>query len=341
MAKQNGGLAVNLFALIVFFGTFTEAVGCESRRDSVQKMVLYTAENRALRGVASTKKKVQSGVICGRECNMDKHCKSINFDESNDLCEMSNATRQELGEDLSVKPGSVYFDANENTPSFSLPPPTSCTKWMELGYDNSGVYAIYPEGLNSNGIQVYCDMETDGGGWIVFQRRQDGSVDFYRNSSEYNSGFGNLSGEFWLGNDNLISLTSHGSWVLRVDLEDWENNTAWARYEHFLIPPHSGSRLETRDFNSSSTAFDALTFNKYWAFTTKDNDHDSETDYNCAVVTEGAWWFDECEYVDTAKLNGRYYYVQPSSTQHGIRWYGWHYDVSLKGCSMKIRQRKF
>ncbi|XP_038058744.1 ficolin-3-like [Patiria miniata] len=94
---------------------------------------------------------------------------------------------------------------------------------------SGGTYTINPEGFGNGGLRVYCDMETDGGGWIVFQRRKDVSVDFYRNWAEYQSGFGDLSGEFWLGNDNLVTLTSddsRGTWELRVDLEDWEGNTS-------------------------------------------------------------------------------------------------------------------
>ena len=84
-------------------------------------------------------------------------------------------------------------------------------------------------------MQVLCDMITDGGGWILFQRRLDGSVDFYRDWASYKKGFGDLNGEFWLGNDNLHRLTAAGNVTLRVDLEDFEGNIKYAEYTTFKV----------------------------------------------------------------------------------------------------------
>ena len=82
-------------------------------------------------------------------------------------------------------------------------------------------------------IQVLCDMKMDGGGWTVFKRHLDGSVDFYLGWESYKNGFGNLSGEFWLGNDNLHHLTAADDVMLRVDLEYFEGNIKFAEYETF------------------------------------------------------------------------------------------------------------
>ena len=62
----------------------------------------------------------------------------------------------------------------------------------------------------------------------MFQRRQDGTVDFYRNLANYSRGFGDLYGEFWLGNDNLYRLTAQGDYELRVDLSDFYGRTVYA-----------------------------------------------------------------------------------------------------------------
>ena len=76
----------------------------------------------------------------------------------------------------------------------------------------------------NNVLQVYCDMETDGGGWTVLQRRQDGSEDFFRTWNDYTAGFGDLNGEFWLGLEAIHRLApmqfDRSVTTLRVDLRD-------------------------------------------------------------------------------------------------------------------------
>ena len=78
-------------------------------------------------------------------------------------------------------------------------------------------------------------MTTNGGGWTVFQRRLDGSVGFFRAWESYKNGFGDLNGEFWLGNDNLHRLTASDDVMLRVDLEDFDGNIAYAEYTTFQV----------------------------------------------------------------------------------------------------------
>ena len=70
----------------------------------------------------------------------------------------------------------------------------------------------------------------------VIQRRGDYGEpreDFNRDWADYTSGFGNLSQEFWLGNDNIHQLTKSGDMKLRVELEAHGGGTAWAEYSAF------------------------------------------------------------------------------------------------------------
>ena len=97
----------------------------------------------------------------------------------------------------------------------------------------SGIYEINPDGKGS--FKVFCDMTTSGGGWTVFQRRLDGSVDFYRGWQDYKQGFGNLSGEYWLGLDKIHRMTNILQNELRIDMEDTSGNTRYAHYDLFTI----------------------------------------------------------------------------------------------------------
>ena len=75
----------------------------------------------------------------------------------------------------------------------------------------------------------------------MFQRRQDSSVDFYRGWQDYKNGLGDLNGNFWLGLDKTHRLTKSGQNVLRVDLTDWTDDTAYAKYGSFSVASESDS----------------------------------------------------------------------------------------------------
>jgi len=100
-----------------------------------------------------------------------------------------------------------------------------CAELYKSGQRTSGVYTIDPDG--SGAFDIFCDQTTAGGGWTVFQKRLDGSVNFYRGWADYKNGFGNLNGEFWLGLDKIHRLTDTKN-RLRVDLEDTTGKTAYA-----------------------------------------------------------------------------------------------------------------
>ena len=104
-------------------------------------------------------------------------------------------------------------------------------------------------------------MVTDGGGWTVFQRRLNGSVDFFLGWESYKNGFGNLNGEFWLGNDNLHRLTAAGNVTLRVDLEDFEDGIRYAEYTTFKVADE-GDKFRLLIGGYNGTAGDSMAVHK-------------------------------------------------------------------------------
>ncbi|XP_023276984.1 tenascin-like isoform X7 [Seriola lalandi dorsalis] len=211
--------------------------------------------------------------------------------------------------------------------------PKDCAQLLLNGETTSGVFTIYVGGEESQPLRVYCDMTTDGGGWMVFLRRQNGKLEFFRNWKNYTAGFGSMNDEFWLGLSNLHKITSNGHYELRVDMRD-RGELAYAQYDKFTIA-EPRTRYKVYIGAYSGTAGDSMTYHQGRPFSTYDNDNDVAVT-NCALSYKGAFWYKNCHRVN---LMGKY---GDDSHSKGINWFHWKgHEHSIEFAEMKIRPANF
>ncbi|KAM8985758.1 tenascin-X-like, partial [Ara ararauna] len=259
----------------------------------------------------------------------------------------------------------TFLETTFDTPPLPHPHPQDCAEEQLNGPGPSREALIFLGGDPTRPLRVFCDMDTDGGGWLVFQRRQDGGTDFWRGWDEYERGFGNLSGEFWLGNAALHALTGASPMELRIDLRS-PHDAAFARYRDFRVAgPEEHFRLQLGAY--SGTAGDALSYHAGSPFSTRDRDPRGRP-RPCAIAYTGAWWYHNCHY---ANLNGRYGtplhhqawatglrgyggnggyggYVgyggfggHPPGSPQGITWFPWKgFEFSIPFTEMKLRPQR-
>lgn len=238
----------------------------------------------------------------------------------------------------------------QNTPQFILAP-RDCSDYNVLEGRKNGVYRVTPDPRNGT-FEVFCDMESFGGGWTVIQQRLNGSVSFNRTWTEYKKGFGNLRGEFWLGNDHLHFLTKTKDMILRIELEDFEGVREYAKYDQFYVA-NEFLRYRLSVSGYSGTAGNAISFNKHFNhdqkfFSTPDRDNDMYPSGNCGAYYSSGWWFDACM---SANLNGKYYHKRYKGVRNGIFWGTWHnmsteyyptnYRQAFKTVKMMIRPKNY
>ncbi|XP_048752026.1 ficolin-1-like [Ostrea edulis] len=189
-------------------------------------------------------------------------------------------------------------------------------------------------------FKVVCKPIDNTGGWTVIQRRQDGSVDFYRNWQDYKTGFGDLSGEFWMGNDKIYELTNQGPFQLRIDMEDFNGKKYYAVYNYFRIDNESENyKLHVRGYsgNSGDSMTSVRDNHNGNMFSTHDRDNDRRGYNNCARHYRGGWWYSDCY---DSNLNGQYY---PQGrhinffNRDGIHWNSINMHSSLKSVEMSVR----
>uniref|UniRef100_A0A8C5C9T1 Tenascin N n=1 Tax=Gadus morhua TaxID=8049 RepID=A0A8C5C9T1_GADMO len=208
--------------------------------------------------------------------------------------------------------------------------PLDCVQVMRNGNSQSGVYTVYLQANRSRATEVFCDMDTDGGGWLMLQRRTVGKLDFMKRWRQYIAGFGNLTDEFWLGMDSIYELTSGPTqYEVRFDL-GFGSERAYAVYDSFKIAP-AKQKFKLSIGTYSGTAGDAMTYHQGRPWSTVDSDNDIALG-NCALTHRGAWWYKNCH---LANLNGRW-----GDNRHsmGVNWEPWKgHLMSLDFTEMKIR----
>uniref|UniRef100_G1L6G4 Tenascin XB n=2 Tax=Ailuropoda melanoleuca TaxID=9646 RepID=G1L6G4_AILME len=219
------------------------------------------------------------------------------------------------------------------TGGLPIPFPRDCGEEIQNGASTSRATTVFLNGNRERPLNVFCDMETDGGGWLVFQRRMDGQTDFWRDWEDYAHGFGNISGEFWLGNEALHSLTAAGDYSLRVDLRAGDE-AVFAQYDSFRVDSAAEYyRLHLDSYHG--TAGDSMSYHSGSVFSARDRDPNNLL-ISCAVSYRGAWWYKNCHY---ANLNGLY----GSTVDHqGVSWYYWKgFEFSVPFTEMKLRSRSY
>ncbi|KAI8477741.1 hypothetical protein Bbelb_445240 [Branchiostoma belcheri] len=195
----------------------------------------------------------------------------------------------------------------------------------------SGVYTIRLAGANrtvpstvawraGRAGRSSCGVRTGAKSLGVRDLCHNGSVDFYRTWEEYKVGFGNLSTEFWLGNDNIHLLTNQARYGLRVDLETFDGESSYAQYRSFSVLDEASKYKLSLGSGFSGTARNALQFRNNKAFAT----WDSDTATKKALKFRSAGWLSKNALFPN--LNGVYYTPQTVPTQNrflrdAIRWY--------------------
>uniref|UniRef100_A0A8C3XYH7 Fibrinogen beta chain n=1 Tax=Catharus ustulatus TaxID=91951 RepID=A0A8C3XYH7_CATUS len=180
-----------------------------------------------------------------------------------------------------------------------------CEDIIRKGGETSEMYLIQPDPFVKP-YRVYCDMETDNGGWTLIQNRQDGSVNFGRNGGK---NYCDTPGEYWLGNDKISQLTKIGPTEVLIEMEDWNGDKVSAHYGGFTIQ-NEGNKYQlsvviTKALQENRT----MTIHNGMYFSTYDRDNDGwltlDPRKQCSKQDGGGWWYNRCH---SANPNGRYYW---------------------------------
>jgi ficolin len=252
------------------------------------KNVLAPSDTNTCRANVSTPFKITNGVTLGLEKSLDKQTCGVDY-----RLRVAAVGRVKLSNQRIIENAQDCDD-----------------HWTDDAV--SGIFPINPGGIGA--FNVWCDFDRADGPWTVFQKRFDGSVNFYVNYANYENGIGAPGGEYWLGLKYIHRLTELGDIQLRTDLcigaqcttlrhSDFSVSNAADGYRLSVSGPDvAGGTTKSGGLGTLGTGGKGLVYHSGNRFSAKDRDQDSHSS-NCAVQYTGGWWYNGCHYVN---LNGDY-----------------------------------
>ena len=197
---------------------------------------------------------------------------------------------------------------------------------------------IYPESISFTKIEVTCKQTGDGGGWIVYLRRLDGSLSFKRTWDDYKSGFGEQGErkESWLGNENVYQLIKSfiyrgGLAQLRIEAYGFNGTSCVTTFDKFHLKDETDCYmlLFGNGVGSYGGVVDDWIYSRARHFVTFDRirGHDF-----CFKKYSGGWWYgSSCHQV---YFTGTYVQDNDISTKE---FYIKHFKMPLKAVDMLFR----
>lgn len=160
-------------------------------------------------------------------------------------------------------------------------------------YGDSNIHNIKLPNFGT--FPVLCNSDIAGPGWTVIQQRINGKEDFNRSWEAYKNGFGNLTGDFFLGLEKIHRLTVNRANTLYIYMERFAGTSFYARYSKFTIAGEDDKyRLLSLGHYSGTADRDRMRKGEHQKFTTFDSQNDIHEDYNCAENFLGGWWYKGC-----------------------------------------------
>jgi len=132
---------------------------------------------------------------------------------------------------------------------------------------------------------------------VLMMQKIDEDGDFFDKVwADFKAGFGDVTGRYWLGNDQIHELTKDGGYKLRVELEAYDGpgqtqtTWFWAEYTTFVVGNEASNYVVMIDGYSGDSGNILAEINGT-QFTTYDRDNDRNDD-NCALNIYGGFWHD-------------------------------------------------